>query len=81
VLVAIERRRRDAQGRLEQLRRRRAPISGVERADARDALRSEAVAIRSELARLDLLASLTTRILQPLATRRPKQQPRRSRSG
>jgi hypothetical protein len=31
-----------------------------------DALRAEAVAIRNELARLDLVSSLATKLLQPL---------------
>jgi hypothetical protein len=69
LIPAIERRRRDAQGRLEELARRRASMSPIERVVAHEALRTEALAIRNELARLNLVASLTTKLLRPLASR------------
>jgi hypothetical protein len=65
----IERRRREAQRRLEQLARRRIANRRADRGAGAD-LRAEAIAIRSELARLELVASLTTKLLQPLAAER-----------
>lgn len=66
LVPAIERYRREAHRRLEELARRRVAITPVERAAENDALRAEAVAIRNELARLDLVSSLATKLLQPL---------------
>jgi hypothetical protein len=40
-------------------------MTPVERAAENDALRAEAVAIRNELARLDLVSSRATKLLQP----------------
>jgi hypothetical protein len=69
LIPAIERRRREAQGRLDALDRRRASMSRIERAAANEALCTEAVGIRNELARLKLVVSLTTKLLEPLASR------------
>jgi hypothetical protein len=41
-------------------------MTPVERAAENHALRAEAVAIRNELVRLDLVSSLATKLLQPL---------------
>lgn len=54
-------------------------MTPVERAAENDALRAEAVAIRNELARLELLSSLATKLLRPLpahATARVSPDPR-----
>jgi hypothetical protein len=66
LVPAIERCRREAQRRLEELARRRVAMTPVGRPAENDALRAEAVAIRNELARLDLVSSLATKLLQPL---------------
>jgi hypothetical protein len=66
LVPAIERCRREAQRRLEELARRRVAVTPVERAAENDALRAEAVAIRNELARLDLVSSLARKLLQPV---------------
>jgi hypothetical protein len=66
VVPAIEQCRREAQRRLEDLARRRVAMTPVQRAAENDALRAEAVAIRNELARLDLVSSLATKLLAPL---------------
>jgi hypothetical protein len=66
LVPAIERCRCEAQRRLEELARRRVAMTPVERAAENDALRAEAVTIRNELARLELVSSLATKLLQPL---------------
>jgi hypothetical protein len=66
LVPAIERCRREAQRRLEELARRRVAMTPVERTAENGALRAEAVAIRNELARLDLVSSMATKLLQPL---------------
>jgi hypothetical protein len=66
LVPAIERCRREAQRRLDELARRRVAMTPVERAAENDTLRTEAVAIRNELARVDLVCSLATRLLRPL---------------
>lgn len=89
LLEAIERRHRDAQRRLEQLARQRAAMPQDGWSVANETVRAEAVAIRNELARLKLVASLTTKILEPLASknessgrRSPRRTPdRRARTG
>jgi hypothetical protein len=69
LLPPIERRRRAAHRRLEALARRRVAMSAFERALEGEPLRAEVVQIRAELARLNLVASLTSRILRPLPVR------------
>jgi hypothetical protein len=56
----IETRRRVARSRLDELTRRRAAMSARERELARESLRSQVSAVRSELARLRLADSLAT---------------------
>ena len=63
LLRPIDRRREETQRRLDAIADRRAVMPPWERAAAREA----AVELRDELARLDLLASLVTRMLQPTA--------------
>jgi hypothetical protein len=62
--AAIERCRSEARRRLEELARRRVALTPVERAAENDALRAEALAIRNELARLEVVSSLATKLLQ-----------------
>jgi hypothetical protein len=66
LVPAIERCRREAQRRLEESARRRVAMTPVERAAENDALRAEAVAIGNELAQLELVSSLATKLLQPV---------------
>ena len=68
LLGPLQRRRREAQRSLDELARRRAVMSRLERPAASQSLRAQAVQIRNELARLSLVESLTRRILQPLAS-------------
>jgi hypothetical protein len=68
LLGPLQRRRREAQRSLDELTRRRAVTSRLERPAASRSLRAQAVQIRNELARLGLVESLTRRILQPLAS-------------
>lgn len=60
------------QRRLEQLGRRRAAPGGADRTPEARILRAEAVAIRNELARVDLVASVATKLLRPLTAARPR---------
>jgi hypothetical protein len=69
LVPAIERCRREAHRRLEELAGRRVVMTPVEHAAENDALRADAVAIRNELARLDLVSSLATTLLQPFPAR------------
>lgn len=61
LLSPIARRRDDAQRRLDEIAGRRPVMPARERSAAREA----AVELRDELARLDLVTSLITRLLQP----------------
>jgi hypothetical protein len=61
ILSPIARHRDEAQRRLDEIAGRRTAMPDWERAAAREA----AVELRDELARLDLLTSLITRLLQP----------------
>lgn len=67
LLPPIERRRDEVQRKLDELAYRRTAMPPRERAAAREV----AVVLRDELARLDLLAAVTTRLLQPAAHIRP----------
>jgi hypothetical protein len=69
LLRYIEQRRREARHRLEDLTRRRAAVPRSDRAWAHETLRAEAAEAGNELARLNLLASLTATLLRDPASR------------
>lgn len=80
LLRYIEQRRREARHRLEDVTRRRAAVPRSDRAWAHEPLRTQAAEAGNELARLNLLASLTAALLRdPPARPRPVGGPRRSR--
>lgn len=84
LLAPIEQRRRHALRRLDELARRRLTARAREHPVANAALRAEAREINDQLARLNVVASLTTRLFQPHATRAraahaaPPPEPRRA---
>jgi hypothetical protein len=72
LLRYLEQRRLEARHRLEDLTRRRAAAPRSDRAGARETLRTEAAAAGNELARLNLLSSITAALLRdPPARARP----------
>jgi hypothetical protein len=77
LLRHIEHRRREARHRLEDLTRRRASVPRSDRAWAHETLRTEANEAGNELARLNVLASLTAALLRDQSAReRPLPGPR-----